>query len=279
MAIRIITDSTCDITREDQEHFNIKVIPLTVNFADASYEDGVGISNEDFYNKLDSCKVLPTTSSVAPQTFTTAFNECLDAGDEIVGIFISGDISGTYHAACMAKEALASDKIHLVDSRNTTLAMALLVFEAAKNRDEGMAAADIAEHIRSLTPKVRLMAMVNTLKYLHKGGRLSLASTVVGEVLGIKPITSVVDGKVAAIGKARGIPATFKTMLQKALDDLPDLNYGFIFGHICAPELLEKLIDYMKDPLQLTEWFTSNIGCIVGTHTGRGAVGFAYIAV
>ena len=279
MAIRIITDSTCDITREDQERFDITVIPLTVNFPDASYEDGVDISNEEFYEKLETCKVLPTTSSIAPQTFTNAFKDVLDAGDEVLGIFISGEISGTFHAACMAKEALDSDKIHLVDSRNTTIAMALLVFEAVKNRDEGVPAAEIAEHIRSLTPKVRLMAMVNSLKNLHKGGRLSLASTVVGEVLGIKPITSIVDGKVAAIGKARGIPATFKTMLQKALDDLPDLRYGVTFGHICAPELLEKFVDYLKDPLQITEWITCNIGCIVGTHTGRGAVGIAYIAV
>jgi len=279
LAIRIITDSTCDITREDQEHFNIKVIPLTVNFPDASYEDGVDISNEEFFAKLETCKVLPTTSSIAPQTFTNAFKEVLDAGDEVVGIFISSEISGTYHAACMAKDALDSDRIHLVDSRNTTLAMALLVYEAAKNRDAGMPAAEIAEHIRSLTPKVRLMAMVSTLKYLHKGGRLSLTSAVIGEVLGIKPIASIVDGKVASIGKARGIPATFKTMLQKALDDLPDMRYGFTFGHICAPELFEKFVDYMKDPLQITEWFTCNIGCIVGTHTGKGAVGFAYIAV
>jgi len=279
LAIRIITDSTCDITREDQEKHNIKIIPLTVNFADASYEDGVDITNEQFFEKLEASKVLPTTSSVAPQTFTNAFKECLDAGDEIVGIFISGEVSGTYHAACMAKDSLDSDRIHLVDSRNTTLAMALLVYEAVKNRDEGMPAAEIADHIRSLTPKVRLMAMVNTLKYLHKGGRLSLTSAVIGEVLGIKPIASIVDGKVAAIGKARGIPATFKAMLQKALDDLPDKRYGFTFGHICAPELFDKFIDYMKEPLQITEWFTCNIGCIVGTHTGKGAVGFAYIAV
>ena len=279
MSIRIITDSTCDISREDQEKLNIKVIPLTVNFADASYDDGVDISNEQFFQKLEASKILPTTSSIAPQTFTNAFKKCLEEGDEIVGIFISGDISGTYHAACMAKESLNSDKIHLVDSRNTTLAMALLVLEAVKNRDEGMAAADIAEHIKSLTPKVRLLAMVSTLKYLHKGGRLSLTSAVIGEVLGIKPIASVVDGKVASVGKARGVPSTFKAILQKALDELPDMRYGFVFGHICAPELLEKFIDYLKEPLQISEWFTCNIGCIVGTHTGKGAVGFAYIAV
>ena len=279
MAVRIITDSTCDITREDQESMKIHVIPLTVNFPDASYADGVDITNEEFFDKLESCKTLPTTSSVAPQAFIEAFQEGLDAGDDIVGIFISGDISGTFQSACIAKDELNSDNIHLVDSRNTTAALALLVFEAVKNRDSGMSASEIAEHIDSLTPKVRLMAMVNTLKYLHKGGRLGFAPALLGEVIGLKPLTSVIDGKVAAIGKAIGIPAAFKLILQKVMEDLPDKKYTFAFGHACAPETFEKLIDFFKEPLQLTEWFTCNIGSIVGTHTGKGVVGFAYVAL
>ena len=280
MAVRIITDSTCDITLEDREKMDINVVPLTVNFTDASYADGIDITNEQFFDKLETCKTLPTTSSVAPQSFIDAFQEGLDAGDEIVGVFISGDVSGTFQSACIAKDSIesGSDKIHLVDSRNTTIALALLVFEAVKCRDEGMAASEIASHINSLTPKVRLMALVNTLKYLHKGGRLSLTSTVIGEIIGIKPLMSIVDGKVAAIGKARGIPASLKLMLQKVLEELPDKRYTFVFGHACAPEALEKLLDIIKEPLQITEWFTCNIGSIVGTHVGKGAIGFAYVA-
>jgi len=278
MAVRIITDSTCDIPPEDREGLNILVVPLTVNFPDASYLDGVEITNEQFFDKLDNYKSLPTTSSVAPQAFVDIFKEVLETGDEIVGIFISGDISGTYHSACIAKDELGSDKIHLVDSKNTTVALGLLVYEAIKDRDNGMPAGEIATHIASLTPKVRLMAMVNTLKNLHKGGRLSLTSTVIGEVMGIKPLTSVVDGKVTAIGKARGLPAAFKLMVQKVLDDLPDRQYSFMFGHACAPDVLEKLLEVVKGPLQITEWFTGNIGCVVGTHVGKGAVGFAYVA-
>jgi len=281
MSIRIISDSTCDITPKDQEQMNIRVIPLTVNFGNDSYRDGIDISNEEFFDKLEHSKTLPTTSSVAPQAFIDAFQEALDAGDEVVGVFISGDISGTYQAACIARDILesGSERIHLVDSRNTTLGLALLVFEAAKNRDAGMPAAEIATHISSLTPKVRLMALMSTLKYLHKGGRLSLASSVIGEAIGIKPLASVVEGKVAAIGKARGFPASFKMILQKAMDELPDIKYGYAFGSACAPETLEKLIEFLKEPLQITEWFSCNIGSIVGTHSGKGAIGFAYIAV
>jgi len=278
MAVRIISDSTCDITREDQELMNIKVVPLTINFPDASYIDGVDITNEQFFEKLEKSKTLPTTASVAPQAFIVAFKEGIDAGDEIVGIFISSDISGTYQAASIAKDELGSDNIYLVDSRNTSIGLGLLVFEAVKSRDAGLSASEISKNIASLTPKVRLMALLNTLKYLHKGGRLSLASTVIGEVIGIKPLASMVDGKVANIGKARGFPASLKMILQKALDELPDKKYCCTFGHACAPEAMEKLIEYLKEPLQLTEWFTSNIGSVVGTHAGKGSIGFAYVA-
>jgi len=257
---------------------NIRVIPLTVHFGNESYEDGIDITNEEFFDKLEKSKTLPTTASIPPQAFIEAFQEALDANEEVVGVFISGDISGTYQSACIAKDILNTDKIHLIDSRNTTLGLALLVFEAAKNRDAGMSASEIAAHINTLTPKVRLMALMNTLKYLHKGGRLSLASTVIGEAIGIKPLASMVDGKVAAIGKARGFPASFRLILQKAMDELPDIKYGFAFGHACAPETLEKLIEFLKDPLQITEWFSCNIGSIVGTHSGKGAIGFAYVA-
>ena len=278
MGVRIITDSTCDIAREDQERMNIHVVPLTVNFPDASYEDGVDITNEEFFEKLDAYKTLPTTSSVSPQTFIDAFEEGLNAGDDIVGIFISGEVSGTLQSAFIAKDMIESDRIFLVDSRNTTLALALLVIEAVKNRDEGKSAEEIAEHISSLTPKVRLMAIMNTLKNLHKGGRLGFAPALIGDAIGLKPLASMVDGKVTAIGKAIGLPAAFKLTVQKVMDEIPDRQYGFTFGHACAPELFEKLVEYMKEHLQITEWFQCNIGCIVGTHVGKGAIGFAYVA-
>jgi len=101
---------------------------------------------------------------------------------------------------------------------------------------------------------------------------------VIGEALGVKPLASIIDGKVTSIGKARGIPAAFKTILQKIKDDMPDRRYGFTFAHACSPELGEKLIDFLKEHLVLTEWLTCNIGSIIGTHTGKGAVGFAYVA-
>jgi len=278
IAIRLFTDSTCDLSRDDQTRLAIQVIPLTVHFSEKSYLDGLEITNEQFYDKLDHSAVLPTTSQVPPQTFIDAFKTCLDAGDEIVGIFISSEISGTYHSACMAKETLATDRLHIIDSRSATMGLALLLSEAAKHRDAGFSAAQIAEHVTMLIKKLRFLVALNTLKYLRKGGRIPAATAIVGELLGMKPLVSTVDGLIHPTGNARGMPAAIKAILQKVSADLPDLRYGVVFAHSCAPELAEKAVACMKDPLKLVDWLTCSVGSVIGTYAGRGAVGFAYIA-
>jgi len=279
IAIRIITDSTCDLSREDQERLGIQVVPLTVHFSGESetYMDGIDITNEQFYEKLEHCKLLPKTSQVPPDTFIETFGKCVEAGDEVVGIFISSEISGTYHSACIAKNTLGSDRVHVIDSRSATMSLALLVSEAAKHRDAGHTAAEIAGHIAELSKKIRFIAAVNTLKYLRKGGRVSAATVVIGEALGMKPIIAVIDGAVQSIGKARGMQAALKAMLQHVLVNLPDLRYDVAFAHACAPELLEKAISCLKEPLELTHWLVCSIGSVIGTYSGKGAVGFAYI--
>jgi len=168
IAIQIITDSTCDLSREDQERLGVQVIPLSVEFSGFSYLDGIDLSTEQFYDKLDRCDRLPTTSQVPPETFIDAFRKHLDAGNEVVGIFLSSAISGTYNSACMAKETIGSDRLHIVDSRSATMSLALLISEAAKRRDAGFSAPEIVEHVTMLTKKVRFIAAVNTLKYLRR---------------------------------------------------------------------------------------------------------------
>lgn len=278
IAIRIFTDSTSDLSREDQDLLKISVLPLTVHFSDKTYLDGVDISSDQFYDLLDKSESLPTTSLVPPQIFADAFKKCLDAGDEIVGIFISSEISGTYKSACIARDMLDSSKVHIVDSRSASMSLALILSEAAKHRDDGFSAGQIAQHVKFLSQKVRFLAAVNSLKYLRKGGRISAATAVIGEVLGIKPIVSMIDGKVHSVGKARGMQAALKEILKKASADLPDLRYGVAFAHSCAPELAQKAIDCLKEPLELKNWLTCSIGSVIGTYAGRGVVGFSYIA-
>ena len=164
-----------------------------------------------------------------------------------------------------------------MDSRIATMGLALLVSEAAKSRDAGNSAEQIVAQITSLTQKVRFLAAVNTLKYLQKGGRISATSAMIGEVLGIKPIVTMRDGSIFATGKARGTPAAIKAILHNAQADPPDLRYDVVFAHSCAPQLIEKTVECLQEPLGLTEWLTCSIGSVIGTYAGRGVVGFAYI--
>jgi len=278
MSIRIFSDSTCDLSPQYQARLNIQIVPLTVHFSDGSYLDGVEITNDQFYDKMENCETLPTTSQVPPGMFIDEFRKYLDAGDDIVGIFISSEISGTYNSACIAKDALASDRLHIVDSRSATMGLALLLSEAAKHRDAGFSAAHIAEYIKMLSKRVRFLAIIDTLKYLRKGGRVSAATAIIGELVGVKPIMSIIDGTVQSVGKARGMAAAINTLLQKALADLPDLRYGVTFAHAHTPELVHTIVARLKEPLKLVDWFSCSIGSVIGTYSGKGAVGIAYIA-
>ena len=158
------------------------------------------------------------------------------------------------------------------------MGLALLVSEAAKHRDAGFSAAQIAGHATMLSQKIRFFAAINTLKYLRKGGRISAATAFVGELLGMKPIVSIINGCIHLAGKAKGLPEAIKVILQKVLSDLPDLRYGVAFSHSCSLHLVENAIKCMKEPLGLTEWLICNIGSVIGTYVGRGGFGFAYIA-
>ncbi len=278
IALQIVTDSTCELTRADQERLGVIVVPLTVHFSDESYYDGVDLSPEEFYEKLEQSETLPTTSMVPPERFTQVFEACLDRGDDVVGIFISSEISGTYHAACIARESFPQGKVSVIDSRSASLSLALLVLEAVKLRDAGCSAAELVEQMAALIKKVRFFAAVNTLKYLRKGGRISNTSAVVGEILGIKPIVAIVDGTIHSIGKARGMTSAIKHLLQEALRQMPDLCHEFVFAHSGAPELMEKAITHLKGPLGLRSYFTCGLCATIGTYAGRGCVGIAYIA-
>lgn len=278
IAVQIITDSTCDLTPEEQARLGIIVIPLSVHFADENYLDGVDMSGEQFYQKLENSQHMPTTSMIPPGRFTTEFEKHVANGDEVVGIFISSEISGTYYSACIAKESFPSAKVCIIDSRSASLSLALLVAEAVKYRNEGHFAADIEQMMAPLIKKVCFLVAVNTLKYLRKGGRISAANAVVGEMLGIKPIVTIIDGTIHSIGKARGMTAAIRHLLQETKKNTPDLSHEVVFGHSGAPELLEKAVSYMKEPLKLQSWLTCEVGAIIGTYGGRGCVGIAYIA-
>ena len=169
--IRIIADSTCDLTKEEALSMNIDVVPLTINFEGEIYRDGVDLSHAEFYHKLRQAKTLPTTSQVNPGQFAEVFAPHLQSGDDLIVITLAADLSATLQSAVIAAQDFDSLHIHIVDSRSATFGEALLIRQAVKMRDEAqLSAQEIAERLRILAPRLRIYAVVDTLKYLKMGG-------------------------------------------------------------------------------------------------------------
>jgi len=274
--VRIITDSTADISPERREELGIDILSLTVNFGEESFIEGVNLSTNEFYEKLEQSKVLPTTSQIPPSEFQEAFERYISQGDEVVAITISSHLSGTYQSSCIAKEMINSDKVFVIDSLTTTFQLRLLVEEAVMMRDAGMSAAEITKEVLELIGRIKLVAVVGTLKYLKMGGRLSTASAVVGTLLGICPVISIIDGKVEAIGKCRGQKAAFEFMHKHMQREKVDYSRPIAFGHTCAPEEMEKWKDFILPKIPKCDSIDGYIGSVVGTHVGPGATGIAY---
>ena len=275
--VKIVTDSSCDLSLERCAALGVEMLPITVSFGEESYRANLDLTTEDFYQKLAAADELPHTAQITPAQFQEYFKPFVDSGDEVVCLFISSKMSGTLQSATVAKDILGATNIYLPDTLNVTFALGLLVEEAVKMRDRGFTAPQIVEEIQGLVPRVRLWAFIDDLKYLKMGGRLSASSALVASILGICPIITLKDGLVEVVGKARGKKAAFK-YIQGLVEKTPiSSDYGVSIGHAAVPDTRDAFVDYMEDVLKKRELYPMDIGSIVGTHTGPGAVGLAYI--
>ena len=255
----------------------VEVLPLSVHFGEEAYLDGVELSPDEFYRKLAEATALPTTSQINPDRFIQTFEEARAAGDQVLGIFISSEMSGTYQSACIARDAVDRENISVIDSRTVTFAMGLLVDLAARWREEGCSLEELTLRITALTRRVRILAQVDTLKYLKMGGRISAATAMVGGLLGICPVVSVEEGKVLSAGKARGRKGAYNWIREELGRRPADLSLPVAFGHSNAPQALEEVQKAFADWSGEAPFSrTGNIGAVVGTHAGPGASGLAY---
>ncbi|NLK28883.1 MAG: DegV family protein [Clostridiales bacterium] len=278
MAIRIITDSTSDIRKEEANKMNISVIPLKVLFGDKEYKEGIDITIEGFYQKLVEADKLPTTSQPSPDDFLDHFIKAKEAGDSVIVILIAGNLSGTVQSATIAKEMAEYSKIYIVDSLNAITGLRLLVEHAVKLRDQGIEVEEIVASLNELKERIVLLAMVDTLEYLHKGGRLSKSSAILGSLLKFKPVITLKDGAIGVVGKARGINKGIAKILETidemgAIDTDYPVNFGYTAEDSTSLLLIEKVIEKygnFNTPLY-------PVGCVVGTHVGPGACVITYI--
>ncbi len=276
--IRILTDSASDILPAEAEQLGVTVIPLNVTLEDGTVlRDGVDMTPSAYYEILAGCRKLPTTSQPSPELFENFFLEAAAAGDEVIGIFLSHALSGTYQCAKLAADMANVDNVLFVDSGHVCLSEALLVRLAVQLRDSGKTAGQIAAILEHAKEHLHLVAAIDDLKYLRKGGRLPAAVAVAGGMLGIKPLITIQDGKVAMAGKARGLPGAYVALFKK-VEEMGGITPAFpaLAGYTVSPREVTPIQTYLRDNLQQEDLLVRQIGCVIGTHAGPGAFGIAF---
>jgi DegV family protein with EDD domain len=280
MTVKIITDSAADLPLEYAEANGITVIPMKIMFGDKMYRDRVDIDNETFYEKLESEKETPTTTQITPYEFTQEI-EKLGSDDTAVVITISSKHSGSHSALLVAAEA-HRDKIFPVDSENASVGERILVEYALMLRDKGLGAKEIADELNRRKKDVRVIARMDTLEYLKRGGRISKTAAAAGSILSIKPIIAVENGEIVFKGKARGLKHA-----DNLLDELIEKTGGIDFSMPYALGFTGKddtlLTGYIENAKRIWQSHTDKlpvtaIGSLIGTHAGPGAVAVAFFS-
>lgn len=275
MAVRIFTDSTSDISRQEAEGLGITVIPLTIKFGDQEYVDGVNLTIPEFYERLRDATELPKTSLISVGTFLEAFSQVPDT-DEILGIFISSELSGSLQSSVVAKSMLEKKNITLIDSRLVAFGLSALVHVAVDLRDKGLSAEEIAKQIEVLKNKVVTLAVIDDLKYLKMGGRLSGASAAIGTFMHLKPVISITGGKVEVVHKALGLNRAFEWMVNEYKNADVDTSLPRYYGHADCLDVVNRFKYFVSKRVKFPADHVCPIGITVGTHSGPGAVGFCF---
>jgi len=273
MSTKIIIDSTVDLPAELRKR--TMVVPLVVRFGEEEFQDGVTIHYQQFYEKLLVCEELPTSSQPSPDTFAEVYRSVVEAGDEAVVLTISGKLSGTYQSACIAAEDFKG--IYVVDSTVAAVAAGVLAQYALKLADEGLDAKSVAAGLEREKGRVRLFAVLDTLEFLKRGGRLSATAALAGGLLNIKPVITIRDGVIEVAGKARGLRRGNAMMTEQihAAGGI-DTDMPMMLGFTGLSD--EQMRAYLAEN---TDLWPANvpaapIGSTIGTHVGPGAYAVAF---
>lgn len=279
MSVQIVIDSACDLPKSTADNLGLSYVPMRTIFDNTEYLDGITMTGEQFYEKLIETDAAPKTSQVPPADFEAAFEKIVSAGDTALCITVSSGLSGTYQSAMIAAEGYG-DKVIVVDSQNVTIGEQILVLRAVRLRDEGWSAWEIAEILNHEKKRIRLIALLDTLEYLKKGGRISSAVAFAGALLSIKPVIAIVDGKIEMLGKARGSKNGSNKLMELVKSSRGiDFERPFTLAYSgLSDHLLRK---YISDSHELYEGKTDHlpvcrIGSTIGTHAGPGAIGVAF---
>ena len=280
--IKILVDSACDLAQSDAQALGVSLLPLQIRFGEEEFLDGVTLSHRAFFEKLIETNTLPQTSQINEYRFEEAFSELTEDGSEVVAITLSSKLSGTHASAVKAAKKFGG-KVHVVDSLNACIGERVLLEYAVRLVKEGrLGAAEIAAELDEKKGKIQLLAVLDTLQYLRKGGRISSVTAIAGEMLSIKPVISVVRGEVKLVGKAMGSKKG-NNLLTKLVSDCGGIDFTmpYVLGYSgLSDEFLQK---YIRDSEALWKDHTDHvpyylIGSTIGTHVGPGAIAVAFFA-
>lgn len=277
MATRIITDSASDIV--DFPNPNLTVLPMTVAFGNTVYHDGVDLTHERFFDLLVESDELPSTGAVSPGVFAQAYDEAQAAGEDVVVVTLSSKVSATWQSARIAAEG--RDGVHVVDSLSSCIGERVLVEYALMLAERGLPAADIAARLERARSRVHMLALLDTLEYLRRGGRIGSAAAAAGALLALKPVVTMTDGEVELLGKARGSKNARNLLVELVGEHPIDFAMPFCLAYTAGGEAMLK--KYVRDSSDLWDGIVDalpicSVGATIGTHAGPGAIAVAYFS-
>lgn len=275
LVVRIVTDSTADLSEAQQKSAGITVVPLNVRFGDDVYKDHVELTGDEFFAKLKASSQLPKTSQPPVGAFEEVFRGFREAGDDVVAVLISSKVSGTYGAAEMAAKAVDPDHIEVIDSLTTSMALGFLAIEGANLAKTGANRRQVADQIRALVPKAKVLAAIDTLTYLERGGRIGRARALLGSLLNFKPLITLQEGEVAPLGRARGRVQAINKLVELLERDGKLRDLAVLHG--AAQADAEQLRDRVAGNYPGLEIPLAETGAVIGTYTGPGVIGFVYL--
>lgn len=278
MAIKILVDSASDINEKEAADLGLELLPMIVSFGEEQFYDGVDITPEEFFNRLIESDVLPTTSQINPYRFSEKLAELTADGSEVIVITLSSKLSGTYFSAVTAAEEFKN--VYVVDSLNAALGERLLCQLALKMRAKGLASEEIVAQLNEKKQHIQFLAVLDTLEYLKKGGRISAGVALAGELMSIKPVISLTNGEVRLVGKALGSKRV-NNLLTSLVEKTGGIDFSMPYGTIWSGLNNTLLKKYIQDSHRVWENDTTEVpmyslGSVIGTHIGPGAIGVAF---
>ncbi|MDQ2960031.1 MAG: DegV family protein [Candidatus Dormibacteraeota bacterium] len=273
--IRVVTDSTSDILPEDARALGIDVVPLTVRFGDQQFRDGIDLRPDDFYARLPTAIVQPSTSQPTPEQFAEVYRGHLAAGDTVVSIHISSKLSGTLQSASLAAQEFPAGAVRVVDSTTVSAGIGALVLAALSDVGRGCDMDQVVSRLEARRRRIDVYVLLDTLTYLQRGGRIGRAQGFLGGILKVKPLLRITDGEVHPQARLRSRQQGVDTLLQIVAAAGP-LEYLGVF-HCGAPQLLDMLVPQLASAHSEVNIVTGQLGAVVGTYSGPGGVGVAFL--